>query len=703
MHGRPRKPPSAAESAASAAKAAKLRDLQAQLLHHHRNKLYTREALAASEKLLEMNPEVYTAWNYRKMAFEYHLSYESEPEPIDSLVNDELRTVEMALRRNPKCYGAWHHRKWVLSQGLMDVDFDREFRLLNQLLKADSRNFHGWNYRRFVAKLKNVAEVDELKFTMDMINTNFSNYSAWHNRSVLLSNLLKQKAEGFDTKESIITEEYDLVRQALFTDPSDQSGWFFHRWLLDQTVTTDDPLLIATWPFHGSDWNLSTDGNLRCWKLIPSSCPNIHYSLQMGILPIILYFNQAVRGVNSSTVTVSSMFAKNEDLIWRPLSSTKSGGAQCWMMRLNISDAKTSISEACIFEVTVGSSPDIISLSGSPYNQPLKLVFSLNTKSLHSEQPGCESGEELFHWNTNQELDGESVPEIYFDKLNNTNAHVPEIFKWNVDTLNNEILLFKELSEENCKFVKLKLAQLLVAQDALMSHGTLFMQKSSHSEEVLDLFNNLVKSDPSHARYYMDERSLVLMNQATFDKESMMKHCGHTCKSTSSGPYQHACLRLNRLSLTRIGFVEHLLWVQRLDLSYNELRSIEGLEALQLLVYLNLSNNHISSFTALDPLKLLNSLRVLNISFNEIGAHPVDTTRYLCLSPLWQTRDASEILQVSKKDNIEPAHNWEAVLLFKGLNLTQLDVSGNAVVNDCFRGVLRKLLPTLKWLDGQPV
>lgn len=37
-------------------------------------------------------------------------------------------------------------------------------------------------YFRFVAALQNRSEEDELKFTTDMINTNFSNYSAWHNR-----------------------------------------------------------------------------------------------------------------------------------------------------------------------------------------------------------------------------------------------------------------------------------------------------------------------------------------------------------------------------------------------------------------------------------------------------------------------------------------------------------------------------------------
>lgn len=657
----------------------------------------------SSAKLLKMNPEVYTAWNYRKLAFQHNLSEGSEPETVKSLVDDELRTVEMALMVNPKSYGAWYHRKWVLNQGLIDVDFDREFRLLDQLLKADSRNFHGWNYRRFVAKLKNVAEIEELKFTMDMINTNFSNYSAWHNRSVLLSNLLRQKAEGFDAKGDVLTEEYELVRQALFTDPSDQSGWFYHRWLLDQTVTSDDPKLISTWPSHGSDWNLVTDGNSRYCKLLPSSCPKLHYSLQMGILPIILYFNQSVEGVNPSTVTVSSMLAKNEDLIWRPLSTTKSGGAKCWMAHLIFSDAKFSDLEACLIEVTVGGSPDIISSSGSRYNQPLKFAFSLNIKSIHSEQTVGESDEELYLWNVNKELDLESAAEISFEKLSNTDAYLPEVLGWNMETLNTEILLFKELSEENCKFVKLTLARLLIAQDELMSHQTHVMQNSSHSEEVLDLLHDLINSDPSHARYYKDERSLVLMNKATLDKESLMKSCGHSCKLTPSSLYQQTCLRLNKLSLTRIGFVEHLLWVQMLDLSHNELRSIEGLEALQLLVYLNLSNNQIASFTALEPLKLLKSLKVLNISFNEIGSHPVDTTRYLCSSPLSHTKDVSEILGGYQKDDIKVADYWEAVLFFTELNLTQLDASGNEVVDDHFKDLLKQLLPTLKWLDGELV
>jgi geranylgeranyl transferase type-2 subunit alpha len=54
---------------------------------------YTKEAIGLSFKLLEINPEAYTAWNYRKLAFQHNVKELSDPEAIKSAVDDELRVV----------------------------------------------------------------------------------------------------------------------------------------------------------------------------------------------------------------------------------------------------------------------------------------------------------------------------------------------------------------------------------------------------------------------------------------------------------------------------------------------------------------------------------------------------------------------------------------------------------------------------------
>jgi geranylgeranyl transferase type-2 subunit alpha len=91
------------------------------------------------------------------------------------------------------------------------------------LLLVDERNFHCWNYRRHVCKLAGVTEEEQLAFTSQKIEQNFSNYSALHHRSVALPEPLTA---------DVLFEEIGLVQQAVFTEPDDQSAWFYYRWLL---------------------------------------------------------------------------------------------------------------------------------------------------------------------------------------------------------------------------------------------------------------------------------------------------------------------------------------------------------------------------------------------------------------------------------------------------------------------------------------
>ncbi|KAF8377389.1 hypothetical protein HHK36_030766 [Tetracentron sinense] len=669
------------------------------------NCIYTKESLEICSKLLEINPEAYTAWNYRKLAVEHYLQSETDPDSIKTILSEELRLVESALRRNFKSYGAWHHRKWVLSKG--DLSLDHEFRLLDQFQKADSRNFNAWNYRRFVAAMKKVPDEEELKFTTDMINSNFSNYSAWHNRSILLSHLLGKRVQGSFPREEVLTEEYELVHQALFTDPDDQSGWFYHLWLLDQTVKPDAPVLVSSWPVQGSDVIASFNGNLNgC-----ASSPFTNFHSDTGEFPLILYFNQVVEGVNSATVTVESIFDKNGDLVWRPLSTNYSRNAQAWVTYLKFPDIKDHSLKSYSVEVSLAHCQGIISSSGSHYIHPCQFAFTVSLQPLDLEYTERGPGVEMVVWTddyfyTNETLLQDLSPTILsFHQQRIKEDHDATASMWPSKTIANEIALFRELlSEIDCKIGKLTLARLLMAHDTIMSYNkTPSAYNKVHSEEVLELLSDLMKLDPSHSRYYKDEHSLVLMQKVTSNRELLLKHCWHYRESTSSNIHVSICLRLNNLSLSRIGSIEILLSVQMLDLSHNELRSIEGLEAMQLLSCLNLSNNKLHSFTALEPLRLLKSLKVLDISYNEMGAHSIDTRRYLCSSPLSHTVGSDWNVDDCKTDGINMTNYWEAVLIFRGLNLTQLDIVGNAVTDEKFKLLLVKILPTLKWLDGDDV
>lgn len=67
-----------------------------------------------------------------------------------------------------------------------------------------------------------------------------------------------------------------------------------------------------------------------------------------------------------------------------------------------------------------------------------------------------------------------------------------------------------------------------------------------------------------------------LQIQEISNKESLLKFCYQYKDADSPTTNNHVCVRLNKLSLSRIGCIENLMWVQMLDLSHNELRSIEG-------------------------------------------------------------------------------------------------------------------------------
>ncbi|KAJ4913073.1 RAB geranylgeranyl transferase alpha subunit 1 [Raphanus sativus] len=667
MHGRPRKVYKPEEEAASAAKAAKLRALQSQFMSYHHNKIYTKEAVDLSTKLLEINPEAYTAWNYRKLAVEDKLSrIESDPDLVKTILDEELSVVESALKQNFKSYGAWHHRKWVLSKGHSSIG--NELRLLDKFQKLDTRNFHAWNYRRFVVELTNRSEQDELQYTDVMIGSDFSNYSAWHNRSVLLSSLLARKVDGFLPNKKI-PDEYNLVHDAIFTDEDDQSGWFYHLWLLDQTVNVETPLLTSSWPSHGSCINLS------------AGCLNDSFS-EPGSFPLIIYFNQAVGGVSSSTVTVDTELKGNEDLVWEPVSKKNSQVSCVWVARLKYMSSEPCFRKEYKVKVRIGDSPGIVSSRGCNFSAPYEFIFTAHVHDTLEESQGG-----IVSWTDGFDIwDAESKDLNSLVNLDQSNAQLDS--KWRQEAIAEEIDLFRELPDS--KIGKLTLARLLMAK-AMISDAAV---KGVHYNEILDLYKDLMVLDSSHYQYYKDEHSVALLRKVTSSTEDLSGRLFRYRNMNNS-----VCLRLNNLSLSRIASVEKLLFVQMLDLSHNELHSTEGLEAMQLLSCLNLSHNRIRSFSALDSLRHLNQLRVLNVSHNHIGEHSVDTTRYLCSSPLSNSECTRD--EVGRQMPSLVTKYWDAYFVLRDLNLKQLDITGNAIAGDEFRSFVLQVVPKLVWIDGK--
>lgn len=136
------------------------------------------------------------------------------------MIKADLQFLFPLLRKFPKCYWIWNHRYWLLGEAkrLLPTPVARRFwqeelALVGKMLSLDSRNFHGWGYRRFVIETlenftpdeKSMAQ-EELEYTTKMIKTNLSNFSAWHYRTKLIQKFLNEKSARDDERKKMLDD-----------------------------------------------------------------------------------------------------------------------------------------------------------------------------------------------------------------------------------------------------------------------------------------------------------------------------------------------------------------------------------------------------------------------------------------------------------------------------------------------------------------
>ncbi|KIW13965.1 hypothetical protein PV08_06746 [Exophiala spinifera] len=220
-------------------------------------KEFTPALLQKTAEVLKKNPEYYTIWNHRRRIYvnEFRdlekdvgagkITEETRISNVLDIIQLDLQFLFPLLLKFPKCYWIWNHRLWLLQQSTALLPapqarklWEEELGLVAKMLSRDSRNFHGWGYRRMVvSNLESPAlqgqsmSRAELEYTKKMIGTNLSNFSAWHNRTKVIVKILAEENASDKERQKMLDDELELIHTALF-DPFDQSLWFYHQNLM---------------------------------------------------------------------------------------------------------------------------------------------------------------------------------------------------------------------------------------------------------------------------------------------------------------------------------------------------------------------------------------------------------------------------------------------------------------------------------------
>ncbi|KAI2625388.1 protein prenylyltransferase [Hypomontagnella submonticulosa] len=167
-----------------------------------------------------------------------------------NVLRSELAFIIPLLLQFPKCYWIWKYRRWLLEEATTRLSataargiWEAELALASKMLTKDRRNFHAWGYRRYVVTAlespslngKSMVE-DEFAYTTEKVHGDLSNFSAWHNRSQLISRLLDERGADDAARKAFLDEELALVGEALNVGPEDQSLWYYHQYLMSQIV-----------------------------------------------------------------------------------------------------------------------------------------------------------------------------------------------------------------------------------------------------------------------------------------------------------------------------------------------------------------------------------------------------------------------------------------------------------------------------------
>ncbi|XP_018650506.1 putative rab geranylgeranyl transferase alpha subunit [Schistosoma mansoni] len=555
--------------------------------------------------LIETSPDTATLWNYRREIIMHLLrSYSEDQEKVSKLFESELNLTTRCLYSSPKSYTVWYHRSWVMNNHT-SPNWESELKLCNQALTQDERNFHCWDYRRFVVSRGRISTELELEFTDSAIEKNMSNYSAWHYRGELLASTSnvssvsssespnlqiqldkKQSQSRFDF--SVPNGELDLVHNAIFTDPADQSPWFYYWWLLGRG---EKKVYLR---------ELYISRKLGRFVLVFSSVKLIQTLKELQVSIKVFPCDGTIS--NSITLTPELLGGWNS-VLDEQLSAV-------WWLPLN---------------------QDLVSRY-APDNdrhlyqcRPWNVVAQVWIRKANSNvnQEICENMPEnsanyLFLQCCMNSHQNESLTRVTLDPLRLLNpmilpSHDPKDLVGELNIV-RDLLSF----EPKNKWALLTLVSLLR-----------FIRPHSFHEEVNEALNVLVSVDAQRSFYYEHLRSLYAAldvlahayeNQS---REVVLHHLDMSCFRNLDWYTLMTKIDFSNNSIVRIpDTFSYLISVLELNLDDNQLVTLNGISRLPSLTNLSVQRNRLCTFESIEDLVYCPSLRVVYINGNEVVKLP---------------------------------------------------------------------------------
>ncbi|CAG8611943.1 6522_t:CDS:10 [Funneliformis mosseae] len=607
MHGRRRVKPSAeVEKLRKEKEATKIKeynDLVASCFEKRDKNEFDNDAFTITTKILSQNPDFYTIWNFRRSILLYGILKECSEQDKQQTLSTELGFLQELFQLNPKSYWIFNHRRWCLEE-IPNPDWNMELKLIGKFLEMDARNFHAWDYRRYVtfqlsSTTKTSLTQTEFDFTTTKINQNFSNYSAWHQRSKLMPRLIKEQNLDEQEKETLVNKEFELVKAAFYTDPDDQSAWLYHWWLVGREIQ-----------------HISLLG--------------AYYNPKMR--QVVLAFDDEIGMVIPFQVTKKIDDNSPSSYIegmWRP------AGGELKHDQLNIDRSYGFVWIFTFFDSVKDDFTELI--------VTVKPEFIVPS---HSEVKLTRTMQRHCIINDNYNLENESS-----SSLSQSQDTLPIDTSERIKLLQREISMVRELLE-------LEPDTNLLRELKYIS-GTNMEENSKIDDEVVTICDHLIKIDKLRTKRFEDLRSKAIFESAT---KSLVKLVSkELAYNDDTLQYQDSTFSLESKNLTIIPTPSILLYITKLNLSNNKLTSIQFLANLINLKEIDVSNNCITSISGVNRLRNLRYLKIQNnyiknweeVKNGFIGWQGVECNIYISENPLIENTNEIESLKIGWENEIK--------------------------------------------------